>query len=143
MLGHQNKRVQFVPALAAVAIKSFQKNTDVRFNHEQSAALPSHKSDEVSSRRRDESRRVQSEPQRLKAASGSELKLARVELVPFPVVFRAGIFVLGKKRGQFWNAERARMHRSKWEGHEFIRANNGKSRVKASADGGSLLDRHP
>jgi hypothetical protein len=28
-----------------------------------------------------------SEPQRLKAASLSELKLARVELVPFPVFF--------------------------------------------------------
>ncbi len=89
MLGHQNERMQFVPPVAAMTKKSSQENSDVRFDHEQSAAFPSHKSDEVSSRRRDKSRLLQSKPQRLKAASTFELKLARVELVPFPMIFCA------------------------------------------------------
>jgi hypothetical protein len=99
MLGHQNKCVQFISALMAMPIQSFQKNADVRFNDEQSAALPRRESYEISSRRRDKSRRLQSKPQRLKAASASEHKSARVELVPFPVIFSCGIFFLGKANG--------------------------------------------
>ena len=111
MLGHQNQCMQFVASFAAMAIKSFQKHPDVRFDHEESAAVPSHKSDEISSRRGDESRRLQSKPQRLKAASVSELKLARVELVPFPAFFRVVIFVLGKSVGSFRARHKSRIYR--------------------------------
>jgi hypothetical protein len=138
MLRHQNKRMEFIPPLAAVTIKSLQEDSDVRFNHEQSATVRRNKGDEISSRRGDKPRRPQSKPQRLKAASVSELKLARVELVPFPVIFCASIFVLGKKRAECWDAERTRMHRSRREGHEFIRAAEGKSRFQASAAGVAL-----
>jgi len=97
MLWHDDKCVQFVAPFSAMTKKSSQKNSAVRVSHEQSAAFPRYKSDEVSFRRGDESSGPQSKPQRLKAASAFEIRLARVELVPFPAIFRARIFVLGKR----------------------------------------------
>ena len=116
MLRHQNKSMQFVSSLAAVPIKSSQEDPNIRFNHEQSAPFPSNKCDEISSRRRDEPRRPQCKPQRLKAASVSELKLARVELAPFPVIFHSGVFILGNGLGFSNPASLRRRHRQRRTG---------------------------
>jgi hypothetical protein len=154
MLRHHNKRMQVEAPLATMPIESSQKNPDVRFDHEQSATLPGREGDEISSRRGDESHRLQGKPQRLKAASDFELKLARVELVPFPKIFRASMFVLGKnvrslrrnngiecvaQNGIEWSgAERNRPYRSNREGREFIRAAEGDFRFSALAAGVGL-----
>jgi hypothetical protein len=111
VLGHNNKRMQFVPALAAMPIQNLQKDSNVRFDREQSAALPRPECDEIGSRWRDEPYRFQSKPQRLKAASTSEVKLARVELVPFPVIFRAKFSFLGKGFGVFVRTTKAAFRR--------------------------------
>ena len=61
MLGHHDKCMQLVPALAAMPVKRLQENTDVRFDSEQTPALPRRERHEVSSGRRDKSSRLQSE----------------------------------------------------------------------------------
>jgi hypothetical protein len=40
MLGHQNKRMQFVMALAAMSVKRFQEKANVRFDNKESSSLP-------------------------------------------------------------------------------------------------------
>ena len=40
MLGHQNKRMQLIPALAPIPVERLQENPDVRFDDERPPALP-------------------------------------------------------------------------------------------------------
>jgi len=61
MLGHQNKRMQLIPALAAMPVERLQENPDVRFDNEQAAAVPRRERHEISSGRRDESSGLQGE----------------------------------------------------------------------------------
>jgi hypothetical protein len=61
MLGHQNKRMQLISALAPMPVERLQENPDVRFDNEQSLALPRGERHEISSRRRDESSGLQGE----------------------------------------------------------------------------------
>ncbi len=96
VFGHNNERVQLVPSLATISVKRFQEKADVGFHDEQPPALPCREGHKISSGRGDESSRFQSKPQRLEAASFAETKSARVELVPFPVIFVAKVLVLGK-----------------------------------------------
>jgi hypothetical protein len=51
----------------------------------------------------------------------SEVKLARVERVPFPVDFSCKVFVSGRGFGVFEGTTTAAMSPNR-EGHEFIRA---------------------
>jgi hypothetical protein len=96
MFRHQDEPMQSISPLASMPIKSFQKDPDIRFNHEEPSTLPRAEGHEISSRRRDSSSRLQSKPQRLKAAIAFQSKLARVKLVPFPVDFFAGDFFSGR-----------------------------------------------
>src|SRR5258708_28286661 len=96
VFGHNNEGVQFVPSLATISVKRLQEEPHVRFDNEQSATLQCRERHEISARRGDESSRFQSKPQRLEAASFAETNSARVELVPFPVIFVAKVLVLGK-----------------------------------------------
>jgi hypothetical protein len=109
--------MEFIPPLAAMTIKSFQENSDVRFNHKQSAAFPSNKCDEISTRRRDKPRRLQSEPQRLRAASTSELKLARVELA-LPGDFFVKVFFSGRGGRTFRKYANPATAEVRWVCHE-------------------------
>jgi hypothetical protein len=59
MLGHDDKRVQLVSALAAMPIERLQEKLHVRFDHKQPAAIPSREGYEVSSGRGNESSRLQ------------------------------------------------------------------------------------
>src|SRR5439155_24331289 len=59
----------------------------MRFDNKKSAALPRGKCDEVRAGSRHEASWLQSEPQRLEAACRHKPTSARVELVPFPVLF--------------------------------------------------------
>jgi hypothetical protein len=61
MLGHQDKRMQLISALAAMPVERLQEKPDVRFNNEQSLALPGGKRHEIGSWRRDESSGLQGE----------------------------------------------------------------------------------
>jgi hypothetical protein len=61
MLGHHYKRMQFVPALAAMPVQHLQENPDVQFDNEQILALPRGESHEIGSGWRDESSRLQSD----------------------------------------------------------------------------------
>jgi len=61
MLGHQDKRMQLIPALAAMPVERLQESPDVRFDNEQPPALPGREGHEISSGRRDESSRLQGE----------------------------------------------------------------------------------
>jgi hypothetical protein len=101
MLWHKDERMQFVAPLAAISVKRVQEKANVGFHNEQPATLPRTERHEISSRRGDESSRFQSKPQRLEAASFAKTKTARVELVPFPVIFAVKLLVLGKRRGRF------------------------------------------
>jgi len=56
---HHDKHVQFIPALAAMPIERLQKHPNVRFDDEQPAAVPCREGHEITSRRRDESSRLQ------------------------------------------------------------------------------------
>jgi hypothetical protein len=95
VLWHEDKRMQFVAAFATMPVKCFQEKPDVRLDDEHSPAMPGREGYEVGSRRGDEPSRLQSKPQRLEAASFAQTKSARVELVPFPVIFCCEVFVLG------------------------------------------------
>lgn len=96
VLGHQDKRMQFITALAAMPVKRLEEKARIGFHHEQPFALRCREGHKISSRRRDQSSRLQSKPQRLKAAIFPEIKSARVKLVPFPAIFLAKSFVSGK-----------------------------------------------
>jgi ribosomal protein S30 len=60
MLRHKHKRMQFIAAFSTISIKSFQEQADLGFDDKQSPALPGRERHKVSSRRRDESPRLQS-----------------------------------------------------------------------------------
>ena len=96
MLRHHNEGVQLISAFAAIAIKGFQKETHIDFDNEQFSRVESAKRHEVSSGRRDESSRLQGETSAAGSRASLHPKLARVELVPFPVNFVASIFRFGK-----------------------------------------------
>ena len=49
MLGHQDKRMQLISALAAMPVERLQEKPDIRFNNEQSLALPRGERHEISS----------------------------------------------------------------------------------------------
>ena len=68
VLGHKDKRMEFIAALAAITIERFQEQTDVGLDNEQSSSLPCREGYEIGSGRGEESSRLQSKPQRLKAA---------------------------------------------------------------------------
>ncbi len=57
---HDDKRVQFILAFAAVSIDRFQKQTHVDFDHEQFSAVISREGHEVGSGRGEKSSRLQS-----------------------------------------------------------------------------------
>ena len=64
VFGHEDKCVQFIAPVAAIAIKSFQEEADIRFDNKQ----PRRERHKVSPWRGDESSRFQSKPQGLEAA---------------------------------------------------------------------------
>jgi hypothetical protein len=96
MIRHENKPMQRESSFAPVAVNGFQEQSRVRFDNEESAPLPCREGDEISSGRRKESGGFQEQPQRLKPKIFSKPNPARVELVPFPVVFPYTDFILGK-----------------------------------------------
>jgi hypothetical protein len=96
MLWHNDESVQFEALPATISVKRLQEKTNVSFHNEQSATLKCTERHEISCRRRDESSRFQSKPQRLEAASLAKTKSTRVELVPFPVIFITKVLVLGR-----------------------------------------------
>jgi hypothetical protein len=59
VLGHDDERVQSVAALAAMPIECLQEEPHVRFNDEQLAAIPRREGQEISSKRGEESSRLQ------------------------------------------------------------------------------------
>jgi hypothetical protein len=59
VLGHDDERVQFIPALATVSVKSLQEQADVRLYDERWSSLPRRERHEVGSRRGDQSSRLQ------------------------------------------------------------------------------------
>jgi hypothetical protein len=59
MLGHQDKRVQFVSAFAAMPIEGLQEESHVRFDNEQPTAVPRRESNEIGSGWGNESSRLQ------------------------------------------------------------------------------------
>jgi hypothetical protein len=61
VLGHQDKRMQLIPAFAAMPVQRLQENPNIRFDGEQTPALPRREGHEISSGRRDKSSRLQSE----------------------------------------------------------------------------------
>src|SRR2546423_12576759 len=71
VLGHQNERMQFIPAFAPVPIKRRQEEGSVRFNNEQSPPLPRRKRHEISSGRGEKPSRLQEQT----SAAGSRTSL--------------------------------------------------------------------
>jgi len=71
MLGHQDKRVQLVPALAAMPVEDLQERSNVGFHNEQPAALPHRERHEIRSGRGDESSGLQKQT----SAAGSRRSL--------------------------------------------------------------------
>jgi hypothetical protein len=61
MLRHQDKRMQFVPALSAMPVERLQEEPNVRFDNEQPTATPRREGYEISSGRGDEPSRLQGE----------------------------------------------------------------------------------
>ena len=97
MFRHHDESMQAVTAFAAIPIKSFQKKPYIDFDCEQFSAVERREGHEIGSGWRDESSGLQGETSAAGSrTSSSDSKLARVELVPFPVVFLARVFVLGK-----------------------------------------------
>jgi len=90
MLGHRDEGMHAVTAFATIAVKRLQENPHIDFDDEQFSAVESREGHEIGTGRGDESSRFQSEPQRLKAAATSELRPARVLLVPISRAFRFG-----------------------------------------------------
>jgi hypothetical protein len=64
--------MQFVSSFAAVAIKSFQENSDVVLDRKQFSSVPRRGRHEISSRRRDESSRLHGKT----SAAGSRTSLS-------------------------------------------------------------------
>ncbi len=71
VFGHDHERVQFVTALAAVPINRLQEKSNVIFDDEQFSAIVRREGYEISSRRGDESSRLQGET----SAAGSRTSL--------------------------------------------------------------------
>ena len=61
VVGHDDKRMQFVPTLAAMPTERLQEKPHVRLDNKQPAAIPSREGHKVSSRRGEESSRLKSE----------------------------------------------------------------------------------
>ena len=61
VFGHDDESVQFVADFAPIAIKSFQEEADIIFDDEQFTAVVRREGHEVSSRRGEESSRLQGE----------------------------------------------------------------------------------
>ena len=59
VFGHDDKSVQFETALATIPVKRLQKKPDVSFDDEQFPSVESRESNEVSSRRGEQSSRLQ------------------------------------------------------------------------------------
>jgi hypothetical protein len=59
MLGHDDKRVQFVPAFATMPIECLQEETDVNFDAKQFASIEGRERHEIGSRRGEEPSRLQ------------------------------------------------------------------------------------
>ena len=97
VLGHEDEAMQLIAALPAVSVEGSEKQTNIRLDKEQPSTLPCRKCGEIGSGGGDQSSSLQSKPQRLEAASLAQIKSARVELVPFPVVFSMASFRLGKR----------------------------------------------
>jgi hypothetical protein len=68
---HDDESVQFISALAAMSVERLQKEPDVRFNDKQFPAVVRREGYEITSRRRDESSRLQGET----LAAGSRASL--------------------------------------------------------------------
>jgi len=99
VLGHHNELVNSKSTFAAIAIDSLQEKANVIIDNEQSSALPGGKRYEVSSGRRDQSSGLPERTSAAKAAIFAKPKSARVELVPFPVFFVFGCFILEHLNG--------------------------------------------
>ena len=96
MFRHKDKCVQFIAAFATIPIYRLQEEASVRLDNKQSPALPGRERHKVSSRRGDESSRLQRETSAAGSRGFTQTKSARVELVPFPVISLTEFFVLGK-----------------------------------------------
>ncbi len=59
MIGHYDKRMQLISALASMPIKGLQEESNVRFDNEQFPTLPRREGYEIRSRRGDEPSRLQ------------------------------------------------------------------------------------
>jgi len=95
VLGHEDEGMELKLSFAAIAVKSVQEEADIVLDNEEPSALPRREGNEVSSGRRDESSRLQEQTSAAKAAIFAQPKPARVELVPFPVVFLVKVLILG------------------------------------------------
>ena len=97
MLGHDDKCVQLVPALPAIAVESLKEEAHVVLNHEQFSAMMGGESYEVRSGRGEESSWLQ---ERTSAAKAARLlpNLNRHEWnsCPSRLFFVVSVFLLGK-----------------------------------------------
>jgi hypothetical protein len=96
VLGHENEAVHLIAPLPPVSVEGCEKQANKGLDYEQSATLPCRKRHELSAGWGYQSSRLQSKPQRLEAASFAQTRSARVELVPFPVVFSLPSIQFGK-----------------------------------------------
>lgn len=92
---HHNEGVNLKAAFAAVAVHGLKEHAHVILDDEQPAPVPGRERYEVSSGRGDKTSRLQEQTSAAKAAIFAKPKSARVELVPFPVVFIPALFILG------------------------------------------------
>jgi hypothetical protein len=97
VLGQEDEAMQLIATLPLVSVEGSEKQTNIRLDNEQPSTLPCRKCGEIGSGRRDQSSSLQSKHQQLEAASPAQIELARVELVPFPVVFSMAFFVSGNE----------------------------------------------
>src|SRR5437763_5555497 len=97
MFRHHDESVQAIATFAAIPTNRLQKTAHVSFDDEQFSAVVCREGHEIGSGRGDKSSRLQEQNlSGWKPHVPSDCKLARVELVPFPVIFLARVFVLGK-----------------------------------------------
>jgi len=67
VLGHEDEGMDLVAAFAAISVESLQEKADIVLDYEQTATLPSGEGNEISSRRGDESSRLQEQTSAAKA----------------------------------------------------------------------------
>ncbi len=73
MFRHENEGMEFVAAVPAISVESFQKQSDIGFDNKEPSTLPGRERYEVGSGRGDESSRLQ---EQTSAAGSRDLLLS-------------------------------------------------------------------